>query len=453
MKKNVLITIGVAVCVVLLGVGGLIISMNMDKNNQSKRMEQVDMNVVRSDDTKSDGEQVDTKEDATNKTTGDNTGKSLTMDFDGITFTVDGDTNLIDEKYEIPLESAINIGLNYIKDTFDTTFKDIAVHMDTTSTSGIRNGSNAWYAVVEVDQKKRYEITVNAQTGGVIDAQEYYKEDASDDKWVKADTSSKRIEYKVEKMNLDAFSDIEVYIEHNTDVEIITGDSYGIILHYYGPDYSIDYSNADGKLKIEDAIVMKKTDSFNIQDRNNEYNYVTIIVPKESKFSNIDIAARSGDISMKDIYADQLKTLSYSGDSSFVEVSINEGDMQTYSGDILVNKIQSNTAKITSISGDIVMKEIQSNKVNVTSTSGDIIVNGDLYGNSTFEATSGDVVIECSGEKKDYSYKLDTVSGYIEVAGEEVEDEIGASVNVRNSKENIIKATSTSGDINIDFKK
>lgn len=445
-----MITLGVAVCVVVLGVSGLIIGMNVDKNNQSKRMEQVDMNVARSDATKSDDEKVDTEEDAANNTTGDSTGKSLTMEFDGITFTVDGDTNLIDEKYEIPLESAINIGLKYIKDTFDTTFKDISVHMDTTSTSGIRNGSTAWYAVVEVDNE-RYEITVDALTGEVTEVNRYDKEDGSDDKWVKADTSSsKQVEHKVEKMNLDAFSDIEVNIGYHADVEIVPGDSYGVILHYYGPDYSIDYSNTDGKLTIEDKYIIKTT----YNNSQTKINYVTIIVPKDSKFSNIDISDTSGDISLKDIQVDKLKAYNCSGNSSFAEMRINEGDIQTTSGDINVKKMKSNTLKIVCVSGNVEVNEIQSNEAKLISTSGNVFFNGNVHGNSTFEGTSSNIEIVCSGKEKEYSYNLETTSGSIEVNGEKIEkDEISPSVNVQNSKKNIIKVTNTSGNINIDFKK
>ncbi|WP_455718358.1 DUF4097 family beta strand repeat-containing protein [Anaerosporobacter sp.] len=485
MKKNTIITFGVAGVVVAAAICGLIISMNMDKHNQSNKMERVSMNASQLDTVRSDSVNEDTgiEEDTVNDTTNDSKGKSFTMEFDGIKFTVNCDIDLEDEEFEIPLKSAIYLGLSYIKDTYDTTFNSISVNMDTTSTSGIRNGSNSWNAVVELDSDKRYEITVNAQTGEVIEAQAYYKEDGADDKWVKAgdklvradnsaDTSSKKKEYKVEKMNLDAFSDIEVDIEYNADVEIVTGDSYGVILHYYGPDYSIDYSNTDGKLKIED-VVNKKVNNFNFNNQI-EANYVTIIVPKESKFSNIDIAVSSGDISLKDVQVDQIKTLLASGDSSFAEMSINKADIQTSSGDIKMKDIQANQIKTLAVSGDcsfvdmrikegdmqtssgnIEVKEMQSNTANVTSTSGDIIVNGDVYGNNIFELTSGDIEIACSGKEKEYSYNLVTTSGYIEVAGEEVEneDESGASVSVKNSKKNIIKATITSGDIIIDFNK
>jgi DUF4097 and DUF4098 domain-containing protein YvlB len=427
MKKNIVVTLCVAVGLVAAGVYGLIIGMNMDKQNQSKRMEQVPMNVSQSEEA---NEESDTAEGTGSKNTNDSGEKTLTMTFNGITFAVDYAKKLEDEKFEISLEAAVNKGLDYIKDTYGSVFNSVAVHMDTTSTSGIRNGSVAWYAVVEVDNEKRYELTINTQTGEVIDSQAYYIEGEETDKWVKADTSSKQIEYKTEKLDLEAFSDIEVNINHNADVEIVTGDSYGVIIHYYGPNYSIDYRNTDGKLKIEDDVKMT-TDWRNYLK---EDNYVTIIVPKKSKISNIDIVAASGDISLKDIKAEQLKTLTYSGDSSFVGLSINEGDMQTYSGDIDVKDLQSKAVKLTSISGDITVK-------------------GNVYGDNKFEATSGDVEIECSGRESDYSYNLNTTSGSIDVNGETVEEDFGASKSVHNSKDNMIKVTSISGDITIDFDK
>ena len=163
-------------------------------------------------------------------------------------------------------------------------------------------------------------------------------------------------------------------------------------------------------------------------------NYVTIIVPEDVKLSNIDIEAGSGDISMKDINVEQLYSLAYSGDSTLVNIIANEGDIQAYSGDIDVKDLQSSTVKISSISGDITVK-------------------GKVYGNSTFDATSGDIVLACEDREKKYSYNLSTTSGSIMVNDDEVEEDIGARINVQNSNENIIKATSISGDIDIVFGK
>lgn len=161
---------------------------------------------------------------------------------------------------------------------------------------------------------------------------------------------------------------------------------------------------------------------------------MTIIVPVESKLSNIDIQVMSGDISLKAINTEQLTTLTYSGDNSFIDMVIGMGDLQT-------------------ISGDIEVKDLQSSRVKIVTTSGDITVKGKVYGNSTFDVTSGDIEIECDDQEKRYSYNLSTTSGGISVDGKEIEDENGASKNVQNSKENSIKAASISGDIQITFGK
>lgn len=423
MKRNTIVTLCAAAGIVVIGVCGLIISMNIDKQDQSSKVEQVPMNVASSKDENEEG----TKVEAINTNSNRNQ-EATTFLFDATAVIVEHDINIKDKEFEISFESAVMIGLEYIKDTYGGTFDTIDVKMDTTSTSGILSGSVAWYEVVEMDNSKRYEITINTQTGEVMNVQEYYKENASDNKWVKADTSSKNNEYKVEKLDLEAFSNIEVNIEYNADVEIVTGDSYGVILHYYGPDYSIDYSNESGVLRIADDVTDKAYEMSNQR----ENNYVTIIVPGDTNLSTVDIIATSGDISLKAVQTKDIKTLTYSGDSSFVDMIIGSGDLQTYSGDIDVKDLQSSTVKITSISGDITVK-------------------GKVYGNSTFEATSGDVVITCGDQEKRYSYNLSTISGSIGVNGKVVEDEIGAEKNVQNSKENIIKATSTSGDIDIAF--
>lgn len=423
MKRNMIVTLCAAAGIVVIGVCGLVISMNIDKQGQSSKVEQVPMNVTSS----KDENEEDTKVETIDKNTNGNI-EATTFLFDATAIIIEHDRNIKDEGFEISFESAVMIGLEYIRDTYGGTFDTIDVKMDTTSTSGILSGSVAWYEVVEMDNNKRYEITINTQTGEVMNVQEYYKENASDNKWVKADTSSKNNEYKVEKLDLEAFSNIEVNIEYNADVEIVTGDSYGVILHYYGPDYSIDYSNESGVLRIADDVTDKAYEMSNQRVNN----YVTIIVPGDTNLSTVDIIATSGDISLKSVQTNDIKTLTYSGDSSFVDMIIGSGDLQTYSGDIDVKDLQSSTVKMTSISGDITVK-------------------GKVYGSSTFEATSGDVVIACKEQEKMYSYNLSTTSGSIGVNGKVVEDEVGAEKNVQNSKENIIKATSTSGDIDIAF--
>ena len=424
MKRNMVVTLCIAVGVVVTGVCGLIISMNIDKKGQNGKVEQVPMNV-----SQVEGENEKSAEDEiVDKSLKDDSIKVSEFVFEERAFIVEHDKNLEDEDFEIPFGSAVMIGLEYIKDTYGAIFSTIDVQMETTLVSGILSGSVAWYEVVELDDNKRYELTINTQTGEVMNVLAYYKENASDDKWVKADTSSKNNEYKIEKLELEKFSNVEVNIDYNADVEIVTGDSYGIIIHYFGPDYSIAYSNEKGVLRIKDEVKEKAYDIGNQRADN----YVTIIVPADAKLSNVNILATSGDISLKAIHAKDIKSLTYSGDSSFVDMIIGTGDLQTYSGDIDVKGLQSNTVGMTSISGDISVK-------------------GKLYGNSTFEATSGDILLVCEDEEKKYSYNLSTTAGSIGVDGKVVEDEIGAKRSVQNSKENIIKATSTSGDIDIAF--
>lgn len=424
MKRNTIVTLCIAVGVVVIGVCGLIIGMSIDKKGQNGKMEQVPMNVSQVE----EENEENTEDETINKSTRDDSIQATAFEFEGTAVIVEYDKNLEDEDFEIPLEAAVKIGLEYIKDTYGVTFNTIDVQMETTLASGILSGSVAWYEVVEMDNDKRYEITINTQTGEVMNAEGYYKENASDDKWVKADTSSKNNEYKIEKLDLDDFSNVEVNIDYNADVEIVTGNSYGIIIHYYGPDYSIAYSNENGVLRIKDKAKEKE---YNIGNQRDD-NYVTIVIPADTKLSNVNILATSGDISLKAIQAKDIETLTYSGDSSFVDMIIGIGDLQTYSGDIDVKGMQSSNVDMTSISGNITVK-------------------GKLYGNSTFEATSGDIVLACEDEEKKYSYNLSTTAGSIAVDGKVVEDDIGAKRSVQNSKENIIKATSTSGDIDIAF--
>ncbi|WP_310604699.1 DUF4097 family beta strand repeat-containing protein [Anaerosporobacter sp.] len=463
MKKNTIITACVAIGVVVIGVGGLIIGMNKDWNNQSTKMESRPLDDVMAQNAK-DEEELAKQEVDTAETGTQDTSKMQLMEFDGMQFYVESAGNIDDDAFEIPLKSAVDIGLTYVKDNYSEALEGISFRMETTSASGIKNGSVAWYEVIEMNDRKRYEITINSKTGEVLDAQAYYKEKASDERWVNASASSTCIQYKVEKLNLDAFSKIDVDIDYNASVEMVTGDSYGVIFNYYGPDYEIEYKNENGELTINDIIDGKVEDLMG----QNQNNYVTIIVPKDSKLSEIDIVDMRGDISMKAIQVDKINTLALNGDSTFVEMVVKEGLLQTSAGDINVKDMQGTDVELVTINGDIVM-------------------NGKINSDWSYDATSEKVIITSTETEEKYSYCLSNKTGKIIVNGKnlaqeqdinktvekttsalEENEEVDAAGNTSTGAESIlttetsneskneinkITATTISGDVELEFDK
>lgn len=430
MKKNTIVTMCIAIGVVGIGVAGLIIGMNLDQTSQARNIEQVPItstSVV--EDTKSQTKENDTNEDESENQTKEKEESSNQIQYDGKTILINSNSSVDASNLEISMKEAARIGLNYLKTSYSEEFDTCDISMETVIMSGIKNGSVSWSEVIEVDNERRYELSVDAQTGEVLDSASYYKVDGDSQEWVKAEGNAKNRTVKVEKLNIEAFTKIDVDMNYSADVEIVKGNSYGVVLNYRTDNYKMEYENKDGKLQISDKI-LKQTE--NINSNITARNYVTIIVPKDAKFSTITIKTTSGDIAVKDINTESLTTLAYSGDSTFGSITAKKIESESYSGDINVKNVQTDGMKLNALSGDI-------------------IIEGNVNGKTICDAVSGDIEITCKSKENQYSYDLNSVSGCIQV-GNRVEDD-GPTVSVKSSKskENHIEATTTSGDITIEF--
>ena len=347
MKKNTIVTMCIAIGVVGIGVAGLIIGMNLDQTSQARNIEQVPItstSVV--EDTKSQTKENDTNEDESENQTKEKEESSNQIQYDGKTILINSNSSVDASNLEISMKEAARIGLNYLKTSYSEEFDTCDISMETVNMSGIKNGSVSWSEVIEVDNERRYELSVDAQTGEVLDSASYYKVDGDSQEWVKAEGNAKNRTVKVEKLNIEAFTKIDVEMNYSADVEIVKGNSYGVVLNYRTDNYKMEYENKDGKLQISDKI-LKQTE--NINSNITARNYVTIIVPKDAKFSTITIKTTSGDIAVKDINTESLTTLAYSGDSTFGSITAKKIESESYSGDINVKNVQTDGMKLNAL--------------------------------------------------------------------------------------------------------
>ena len=170
----------------------------------------------------------------------------------------------------------------------------------------------------------------------------------------------------------------------------------------------------------------------------------------------LQVGATSGDVMMKEIYADvRLSTTSgdvtlrmingnvsmrsTSGDQEYFDIT---GDLKTQatSGDIEIAKLNGDL-DVTSTSGDMDFDDV-SGRINATSTSGDI--QGEyilLTQDSRFKSTSGNIYMELKNDLDEVGFDLRATSGDLEVGRLDGEDHL-----VIRRGDILVTGISTSGD-------
>lgn len=424
MNKNLFFTLAAVFGVIAGGVFCLLTVINLDKR-QGRGMEQVPVKVVSA----GNYETPNTGEENEVSMLSLESGEFIPMDFDGVGFVIEYDKSFEGEEYEISMEEAVDIGLKYIKQNYDIPFDAVSVHVKNTYGEGLPNiGTMVWHEIIEINQNRRFEIRVGAQAGRVLTASSYYKENPSDTVWIDEDSSGGYIKYKAENLKLEAFQRINLEVGHNADVWLLEGDSYGIEMYYYGPDYKIEYTNKDGILTVRDELKNAEKSSF----WNEEYNYVEITVPKGTLLTEVELQSVSGDIDLDRVHAEEINVFTVSGDC--------------YLSDVVTRK-----GEIGSVSGTIDLENVQSSVMSVAATSGDIYLEGSLSGETALHSTSGYVDVSCWEAEENYSYNISSISGYIYVGDEEYEYKIGECLKRGNNKDNRMIITTTSGDIDVYF--
>ncbi len=451
MKRNTVITMCVALVVVVFCVGGLVFGMTVDQNQQMSNVEQVPIDFVSnktdSNQQTSNNQQTDNSLQTTNDQQTANSeqleskeqitmNQQTTIPYEGKELAIVCDTDMDDSDLEIKLGEAVPIALNYIKDNIVNQLEEpLEVEASTITMSGIRSGSVDWNIKIDSNKENRYEITVNAQTGEVVKSSSYYRVDTESDEWAKVELESGQRVVKIEKLDLEAFTQIDVNFDYYGDVELIQGDSYGVILKYSTENnYKMSYSNQDGVLQLSDYKTRESQKQVIIDSNYNLSNYATIIVPKDAKLSEVKMKTFSGEIVVKDMGIDTLIATTTSGDCSFTNVTGNTVQADTTSGDVIIKDVNSGNLILDAISGDVHILGYEQGKINCS-------------------VTSGDTEIQCKGKETEYSYEVKAVTGSITIGNQTIaQDKWSKTKTTANySETNQIKAKTVSGDITIGF--
>jgi len=286
---------------------------------------------------------------------------------------------------------------------------------------------------------------------------------------------------KIDERNTSEFNSVSVEASLS-NIELIEADNFG--LEIFAPKrFSPEWDITNGHLTIRE----KTTDFiFNLSISSPRY-YVKVYYPTGTVFNEVILRTSSGDINVTRVDANDLdvftssgeinasaenfsnasmKTSSgnirFSGNGEYVDMNTSSGSIKsdieggdairatTSSGSIsITGRGDAATALIANTqSGNITANGVAWRDINTVASSGDITINGALLGNSYIKTSSGSLNITVDGDASQFGYSLTASSGSIYWDGMK----LAKPANSSGSFENNIDATTSSGDIRVDFR-
>ena len=210
---------------------------------------------------------------------------------------------------------------------------------------------------------------------------------------------------------------------------------------------------------------------FNFTMIGDEDSYITITIPEDiaEKGLNFDVETSTGDIRVEDVNF-QGRIESSTGDTTLVNLTAGNLEIEESTGDAVIENCEiKGDLKTSASTGTVTIKNTSiDGKYSAETSTGDIEVYDSGMGffkmeGSTSDLTfknvavadvnidtsTGDVKLSIDGNEDDYSIKLHTSTGDMNVAGREMD---GKNFELVKGNNKIVIETST-GDIDIDFKK
>lgn len=173
------------------------------------------------------------------------------------------------------------------------------------------------------------------------------------------------------------------------DIKVTSQDRDDVRIHYYGkmktnlvPELVVEKKNTDIDIKLE---LPKKNYSVS-----NSNVVLEVFIPK-SFTGNLNTAASSGDIYMKNIIGENLS-------------------LATSSGDLLLESLEGKTIGITTSSGDMELDDLVGDSININTSSGDISLNNITSEEIKISTSSGDIAFNLN-DNANYKIIGSTLSG------------------------------------------
>ncbi|MBR4343625.1 MAG: DUF4097 family beta strand repeat protein [Lachnospiraceae bacterium] len=267
-------------------------------------------------------------------------------------------------------------------------------------------------------------------------------------------------------VKIESFDKLKVDLS-TIDIFIRTGKEYSVF--YRVPEDSVpDIECKNGTLKIEGKSKVSFFLFGGFTSDEDEYIIVTVPEGSENAFES-DIETSTGDIKLENGIYSYEKITSSTGDISLTGVNNDDEwkidtstgylniknctmkslDSKSSTGDVAISgsKIEKRyDAKLST--GDIQMDNTSMEKIQVKGSTSDITFNNVQVDDIDFDVTTGDIKLLLDGKNEDYSIKLHTSTGDMNIDGIEYD---GKNFESQKGSKNIKIETST-GDITINYK-
>lgn len=330
-------------------------------------------------------------------------------------------------------------------------------------------------------------ITAIIFTGIVFTGCEYSLSFSNTTRYSMADTK----ELKIEKTKVEDLKRINIDSRIG-DIEFIKSEDFYVEIDYW---YFLDkpeFSTDDGILEFDDYRSFPQSYNLDFSLKNT----IKIYLPGKADLERIDIKAASGDISLSDFLADQLKVSVAYGDLELINAEVRDADISMASGsseisdfnmeslaytnsygeadfkninvkatdhnpdpaksslkismasgDGTFDTVTGKTLDISNSYGNISCKGMVMEQLDADLSSGNLKVTGSSVGNLDLSNSYGDVILQLKGHAGDYELDLGTSYGSIEVEGKSYDGHLRRESGGANS----ISADLSSGDIELEF--
>ena len=253
----------------------------------------------------------------------------------------------------------------------------------------------------------------------------------------------------------DSFDNVDVELIA-ADVELVVGSSYGYELTYTGRNEpTIEVSG--NTLRVIEKDDIWSINFFGWRNSLSSQAKLTVYVPSKTVLDKVSLSTASGDtvLSGKKVGIKDLHCQSASGSVTLNDLELEQLMLEVVSGDVKISTVSAESATINMVSGKLICTDAITDNLVVDMVSGSARVQGTIAQSLVINTVSGDADFDLTGNKDDYSFSFDRISGDIKVDGRSIDGLTGADAtdtNTQGKRSGRIEIDTVSGSVNINFK-
>ena len=256
--------------------------------------------------------------------------------------------------------------------------------------------------------------------------------------------------------NESEFDKKEYYVEADLSKLVVDTDNEAVrIIPYEGKSLKITYfEDKDNEYIItenSDIVTLKKKEVINFFYFSFNFNFkmpdILIEVPADLKLA-YDIKSDNSKIELANITISDSVFKTSNGSMSFASVEADNLNCKTSNGRIKLNNTAAAKVNLKTSNGGIHLVNVNADSVIATTSNGKIELSNLASPLIDLKNSNGRIYGTIVGDETDYQKQLSTSNGKITIDGYEYEK----NVNELHPASNMLKAKTSNGSINIDFK-